>query len=384
LRRDDAVVTQPITPHQPPYHAVGHSLGEHLDGLVRELVESTGVRANKDLIRDIIVSAVELGHVDATRLDLKIVHAAIDEMGRAFQMFAPYRDVPKVTIFGSARTAPDDSGYVQAREVARRLAAEGWMVVTGAGPGIMAAGMEGAGRERAIGVNIRLPFEQGANAIIADDPKLVDMRYFFTRKLMLMKESLGFVALPGGFGTLDESLELLTLVQTGKAEPAPIVFLDCPDDTYWVQFEQFLTDNVIAGGLANPDDLSLYRITDDINVAVEEIIGFYRNYHSRRFVRSTMVVRLRRGVTDGELAELNSQFADIAGKTGIYRTPPLPPEVSGHDHLDLPRIALEFDRTHHGRLRQLIDAINRSAGPTPEEPPADPVGRPADGATPAT
>lgn len=351
--------------HQPPYPPVGRSLGGHLDDLVRELVDSTSTRVNRDLLRDIVVSAVGLGHIDATRLDLKIVHSAIDEMGRAFQMFAPYRDVPKVTMFGSARTAPSDARYAQAREVARRLAAEGWMVVTGAGPGIMAAGMEGAGRDMAIGVNIRLPFEQGANAIIADDPKLVDMRYFFTRKLMLMKESLGFVALPGGFGTLDESLELLTLIQTGKAEPAPIVLLDCPGDTYWAHFERFIADNVIAGGLASPEDMSLYLITDDISATVGEVLGFYRNYQSRRFVRSTMVIRLRLGVSDAELAELNTEFGDIAGTAGIYRTEPLPPEVSGNDHLELHRIALEFDRHHHGRLRQLINALNRCEGPGP-------------------
>jgi uncharacterized protein (TIGR00730 family) len=355
------------SPLDTPIVPVGKSLDTHLDDLVRELVDSTGVRANKDLLRDIVVSAVGLGNVDATRLDLKIVNAAITEMGRAFQVFAPYRDVPKVTMFGSARTAPTDVRYTQAREVARRLAEEGWMVVTGAGPGIMAAGMEGAGRERAIGVNIRLPFEQGANSIIADDPKLVDMRYFFTRKLMLMKESLGFIALPGGFGTLDESLELLTLIQTGKAEPAPIVFLDCPGDTYWASFERFILDNVIAGGMANAEDTHLYLITDNIDLAVGEIVGFYRNYVSRRFVRNTMVLRMRHGVSDEELAELNRKFGDIGGPAGIYRTPPLPPEVSGNDHLEYPRLALEFDRLHHSRLRQLIDAINRCNGPSPAE-----------------
>jgi hypothetical protein len=187
------------------------------------------------------------------------------------------------------------------------------------------------------------------------------MRYFFTRKLMLMKESKGFASLPGGFGTLDEVFELLTLLQTGKAEPAPIVLLDCPGDRYWEAWEAFVTHQVIERGLAGSDDPSLYRITGD--EAVAELIGFYRNYHSRRFVGATMVIRLQLGVSDAELAQLNADFADIAGKRGIWRTDPLPPERSGRDNLGLPRVALEFNRFHHGRLRALIDALNKCNGP---------------------
>jgi hypothetical protein len=337
-----------------------------VDRLISELVAATGADHDLELLGDVVRAALSLGYGDVAKLDLKIVGAAVAEMARAFKMFAPYHDVPKITMFGSARTASTDAHYTQAREMAHRLAAAGWMVVTGAGPGIMQAGMEGAGTAMAIGVNIRLPFEQGANATIAHDPKLVDMRYFFTRKLMLIKESAGFVVLPGGFGTLDETFELLTLLQTGKAEPCPIVMLDTPGETYWSAWEEFVSTAVIGRQLAHADDRSLYRITDDVDHAVQEILGFYRNYDSRRFVGNRMVLRLRLGVTDEELARLGRDFADICVHGTIHRTRPLPPERADKDRLDLDRIAFEFDRLHHGRLRELIDAVNNCVGPSPK------------------
>jgi uncharacterized protein (TIGR00730 family) len=220
------------------------------------------------------------------------------------------------------------------------------------------------------GINIRLPFEQGANEFIKEDPKLVEMKYFFTRKLMLMKESDGFVVLPGGFGTLDETFELLTLIQTGKAEPSPIVLLEVEGGTYWHEFERFVRSEVGSRGLISEDDCVLYRITDDAGEAVEAITGFYRNYHSRRFVGDLLVLRMRSAPTDDEVAALNDEFGDIVVRGRIERTAPLPPEVSGKDHLDMARIAFHFDRMHHGRLRSLIDAINalESAPPPPAGP----------------
>ncbi|MBV9934541.1 MAG: LOG family protein, partial [Actinobacteria bacterium] len=223
------------------------------------------------------------------------------------------------------------------------------------------AGLEGAGRDHAIGVNIRLPFEQGANEFIAKDPKLVEMKYFFTRKLMLVKESAGFVVLPGGFGTLDETFELLTLLQTGKADPAPIVLLEVPGGTYWHDWEHFITGEVLRRGLVSQEDLCLYKITEDVGEATEEIRGFYRNYHSRRFVGDTLVLRLKAAPTDDEVDELNREFADIVTRGRIERIEPLPPERSGDDHVDLPRVAFHFNVMHQGRLRQLIDALNRLA-----------------------
>jgi uncharacterized protein (TIGR00730 family) len=335
---------------------VAESVVEHLVDVV---LAATGVAVNRDVIREILTTAIALGQDDADRLDLKITSAALKEMRAAFRVFEPYRDIPKVTVFGSARTLPADPLYAQARDVANALAQKGWMVITGAGPGIMAAGLEGAGRDKSFGINIRLPFEQGANEFIADDPKLVEMRYFFTRKLMLMKESDGFVALPGGFGTLDEAFELLTLLQTGKADPAPVVLLEVPGGTYWQSWERFLLEEVAPRGLIDADDHVLYRITDDVEDAAAEILGFYRNYHSRRFVGTRMVLRLQYEPSDADLAMLNADFNDICLKGSIQRIGPLPPEISDNDHVDLPRIAFVFDLVHHGRLRMLIDALNR-------------------------
>ncbi|HET9732888.1 MAG TPA: TIGR00730 family Rossman fold protein [Acidimicrobiales bacterium] len=304
-------------------------------------------------------------------MDLKIANAALREMADAFEVFAPFRHVPKVTIFGSARTLPDDPLYVQARSAARALADAGWMVVTGAGPGIMAAGQEGAGPGRSFGVNIRLPWEQGANSFIASDPKLVEMKYFFTRKLMLMKESDGFLVLPGGFGTLDEAYELLTLVQTGKAQPAPIVLLDVPDGTYWRGWERFVTEEVATRALISPEDAALYRITDNAAAAVEELLGFYRNYHSCRWVGDRLVLRLRGLPPPATLASLEAEFSDLFDTGGLEVTDALPAEVRGRDHLELPRLALRFNHRSPGRLRLLIDALNRTPGAPAEGNPPD-------------
>jgi len=342
-----------------------------LDQRLVELLDAVGATANRDQLFEILVTAVRLAGDDADRLDLKITNAALKELRYAFKVFAPYKETPKVTIFGSARTLPDDPLYAQARSLASRMAAEGWMVVTGAGPGIMAAGLEGAGRAMSFGINIRLPFEQGANPYIAADPKLIEMKYFFTRKLALMKESAAFVVLPGGFGTLDELLELLTLIQTGKAEPAPIVCLEVPDGDYWKGWYEFLESQVASRGLISQEDDCLLHVTDDVAGAVAHIQGFYRNYHSIRYVGELLVIRLRAAPTEGELDELTARFADICQEGGIEATDALPPEVSDADVPQLPRVALQFDRIHHGRLRQLIDALNglRSAPDVSSPPP---------------
>lgn len=341
-----------------------------LKALIEELLDSAGAHSNRDQLREILASAAMLAAEHTDRLDLKITNAALREMVGAFRVFAPYRRIPKVTMFGSARTLPLDPLYAQARHLASTLASAGWMVVTGAGPGIMAAGLEGAGRDMAFGINIRLPFEGGANAFIADDPKLVEMKYFFTRKLMLLKESAGYVVLPGGFGTLDEAFELLTLLQTGKAEPAPLVLLEIPGGTYWQGWHRFVTEEVVARGLVSPEDTSLYRITDDVHQATAEILGFYRNYHSRRFVGGLLVIRLRSAPDAEELAWLNSSFADLCAGGDIHAVEPAAAERGESDTLDLPRIALRLDQVRQGRLRLFIDALNglRSAPPGPLVP----------------
>lgn len=331
-----------------------------LDQRLLDLLASTGTGRDLDQLFEILVSVIKLAGDRPDRLNLKITNAALREMREAFKLFAPYRHAAKVTIFGSARTLPHDPLYAQTSELGAALAAAGWMIVTGAGPGIMAAGVEGAGPEHSLGVNIRLPFEQ-PNPAIEGDNRLVSMKYFFTRKLMLMKESAGFVVLPGGFGTLDEVFELLTLLQTGKAAPAPLVLLEVPGGTYWRSWERFVREEVVARGLVSPDDLLLLRITDDVGAATREIFGFFRNYHSMRYVGSRLVIRLRAAPTRAELVDLNERFAGICTRGRIEATPPQPPEITGDDHLELPRIALHFDRASHGRLRALIDALNALA-----------------------
>jgi hypothetical protein len=273
-------------------------------------------------------------------------------------VFAPYRDIRKCAIFGSARTAPTDPAFASARDFASAITAEGWMVITGAGPGVMEAGHSGAGAENSFGVNIMLPFETGANAVIANDPKLVNYRYFFTRKLMFVKESHGFALWPGGFGTMDEAFELLTLMQTGKTDVAPVVLLDPPGGSYWTQWRDFVEDQLIEGGLIAPNDLDLVKITDSVEEAVADITHFYRTFHSQRFVGSRLVLRLLREVSDEELERLNDEFGDIVEKGVIERVGPSDAEIRDGDEVDKPRIALRFAKRHWARLRVLIDRLN--------------------------
>ncbi len=332
-----------------------------LDQEIDDLLAHIGPHQDADVLRDILVTSAGLASDGLDRLDLKITSAALREMRAAFRAFMRYQDIPKATIFGSARTLPDDPSYAQARDLARLLASHGWMVVTGAGPGIMAAGLEGAGRDNSFGVNIRLPFEQAANPFIAGDEKLISMKYFFTRKLMLMKESKAFVSLPGGFGTLDETMELLTLVQTGKASPAPIILLDEPGGTFWRSFERFLEDVVAPRGLIDDDDRELFLVTDDAHAAVDEVLQFVRNYRSLRWVDDVLILRMVHGPSDDELAKLQEDFGSIATDGRINRTDPLPAEVRSKDNLDLARICLRYNGFAPGGLRRLIDALNQLA-----------------------
>jgi uncharacterized protein (TIGR00730 family) len=334
-----------------------------LDDAVAELVVRAGVDADADLVFEIIATALRLARDQADRGDLKLANAALKEMRYSFHVFAPYRDARKVAIFGSARTQPDDPLYHQARRFAEAIAAVDWMVVTGAGPGIMEAGLEGAGPERAFGVSIRLPFEAATSQFIADDPKLVNYRYFFTRKLAFIKESDAFVLLPGGFGTLDEAFELLTLVQTGKAQPAPIVLLDVPGGTYWSHWERFVSDELLARAYLSPADRSFVHITDNVDSAIHEILGFYANYDSQRYVDGRLVIRLRRAPDERALAALSDQFADVITRGAIERVEASEPEIADGDRVELDRIAFWFDRYGYARLRELIDRLNEQSDP---------------------
>ena len=328
----------------------------------RSIVSELGVSENVRLSEELVSEALGLITDQPDTLDLKIATAALAEMRDAYAMFAPYKDRRKVAIFGSARTRADDPLYELTVGLARKLAERGWMAVTGAGPGIMQAGMEGAGRENSIGVSIRLPFESGANSIIAGDPKHVSMKYFFTRKLMLIKESQAFVCMPGGFGTLDEMFELLTLTQTGKGMPVPIVLLDSPGDPFWEGVDTFVREQLIARGLVSANDVDLYTITNDCDEAARIIESFYANYDSIRFVGDHLVIRLRQGPTDAQLAELNEQFGHLAASGAIERTEPFKIERRNDDKIDLDRISFDFAKRGYSDLVAMIRELNTWVG----------------------
>ncbi|MDH3706209.1 MAG: LOG family protein [Acidimicrobiia bacterium] len=329
-----------------------------LDQSVATLIDAADLPAHDDLVFETVVSAVRMGRERVGRADLKLVNAALKELRYAFHVFAPYRDVRKCTIFGSARTRPDDPAYACARDFGAAMVDHDWMVMTGAGPGIMAAGLEGAGPENSFGINIVLPFEANANEIIADDPKLINFRYFFTRKVTFMKETHGYALLPGGFGTMDEAFELLTLMQTGKSYLAPVVMLDPPGNTYWDTWREFVERELLGAGLISEHDLDFVYITDSVDDAVEELCRFFRNYDSMRFVGSRLVVRLNRELDTGELAELNRDFADIVSEGEIERIDATQSEIDDGDSIDKARIALRFDRASYARLRQMVRRIN--------------------------
>jgi uncharacterized protein (TIGR00730 family) len=339
-------------------YRTGH---DELDSRIADLIEAAGVTEDEDLVFEMVVSAVRMGREAAGRGDLKLVNAALKELRYSFLVFQPYVDVPKVAIFGSARLTHDQPSYGMARDFGRAMADRDWMVITGAGPGIMEAGIEGAGPERAFGVNIVLPFEQDASPLLAGDPKLINYRYFFTRKLTFIKESRAFALLPGGFGTMDEGFELLTLMQTGRSPIAPVVLLAEPGSTYWESWMSFVTDELGTRRLISDDDLNLVRLTHDIDEAVDEIVSFYSTFHSMRFVGRRLVLRLNRVVDDNELEGLDRDFGDILVGGGFERADASASEIDDDDVPHLPRVAFRFDRVNYARLRRLIDRLNGRA-----------------------
>jgi uncharacterized protein (TIGR00730 family) len=274
------------------------------------------------------------------------------------KIFAPYRDTHKVSIFGSARTSESHADYKQAADFGKAMADAGWMVITGAGGGIMAAGHGGAGAEPSFGLAIRLPFEQHTNVHIANDPKLISFKYFFTRKLMFLRSSHAVALFPGGFGTMDEGFELLTLIQTGKSVPVPIVFIDSPGESFWSEWLGYVKNHLLRRGLIGPQDLHLFKITDNVAEAVEEIRRFYKNYHSLRYAREELILRMHRAPDARQLDQIQREFADISPNGGYRVCGPLPVERDEPALENLPRLVFAFNRRDHGRLRQLIDFLN--------------------------
>jgi len=333
---------------------------ETLEVLIREIGDEQ-LDGDKDaefkvrLARDLLTAGLKLIPDGRDTGELKLMTAAVKELRYAYRVFAQYPDPYKVTIFGSARTPEDHPDYQAAVEFSRMMAEAGWMVITGAGDGIMKAGHVGPGREASFGVSIRLPFETTANEVIAGDEKLINFRYFFTRKLMFLSQAEAVALFPGGFGTLDEAFETLTLVQTGKASMMPIVLIEKPGGTYWNRFDAFIKEELLALGMINPEDLGLYYIAADADDAAKHVIRFYRNYHSSRYVRNDLVIRLKHPLREADVDRLNDEFGVLVKSGRMTQRGPYEVE---DDHLDLPRLVFTHTRYKFGIVRKLIDAIN--------------------------
>ncbi|MGG6293528.1 LOG family protein [Leptolyngbya sp. AN02str] len=310
------------------------------------------------LIQQALMTLVQMAEVEADRLDWKILGSALQDMEQAFRMFYPYRHVRKISIFGSARIAPTEKVYQMAVDFARCVTQQGFMVITGGGPGVMQAGNEGAGPGQSFGLNIRLPFEQGSNPFIEDERKLVNFKYFFTRKLFFLRESDALALFPGGFGTLDEAFECLTLMQTGKSALVPLVLVDAPGGDYWQTWEAYIRGQLLKQGLIHSADLNLYTITDRVDVACEAIASFYRVYHSSRYVGKQLVLRLNCDLSDADLEYLNDNFSEMLVQGRIVKSKALPQE-NEPEIAHLPRLVLEFNQRDLGLLYQMIRVINK-------------------------
>jgi uncharacterized protein (TIGR00730 family) len=326
---------------------------------VQRILEDSDGDLKTVLLKEMLLGILKLNDYQLDTLDLKILNRTLKELRYAFRVFQPYRNRPKISMFGSARTPPHDPNYQLAFRFARRLVERGYMVITGGADGIMRAGQEGAGRENSFGVNIMLPFEQGPNSIIADDPKLITFKYFFTRKLLFVKESNGTALFPGGFGTHDEGFEVLTLVQTGKSHPQPMVCLQAPGCDYWDRWHSFIRDQLLTRGLISPEDMSLFKTFDSEDAAVQEIERFYRNYHSMRSVHRHQVLRMRQPLTPQQLERINDEFSDLLTQGSFEQhAEPLPEELDEPALKDFHRLVFLANRRSASRLRQLIDHLN--------------------------
>jgi len=312
-----------------------------------------------EYVREMILTALKAGQEDPQQADIKLMTSALKEMRFTAKVFGPYRAVKKVTIFGSARIKSENAIYRLARELGEKLSGAGYMVITGGGPGIMQAANEGAGSEHSFGVNIRLPFENQPNHILEGSPRSITYKYFFNRKVAFIKEADAVVLFPGGFGTQDEAMEVLTLVQTGKRYPIPLVLFDEPGGTYWSHWKHYVERELAARGYIGKNDFSLFDIVQSVDDAVEIVDNFYRRYHSLRFVGDRLVIRINSPIDGEKITELKEQYSDILLNGGdIFASEALPEEADEPVISDLPRLVIDFNRREHGRLRQLIDTIN--------------------------
>jgi uncharacterized protein (TIGR00730 family) len=337
------------------------SVDPPFDARVQELVRDWGAEKSPELIEEMIVTALKIARDQMGVADLKLINRSLKELRYAAKVFAPYAQFRKVVVFGSARIAAEAREAKVAEDFAREMVAHDYMVITGGGDGIMGAAQRGAGREHSFGLNIRLPFEQQANVIIEGDPKLINFNYFFTRKLNFVKETHAFALFPGGFGTMDECFEVLTLMQTGKARVIPVVLLDRPDGNYWQTWMKFVTDHLFKIGFVSPEDFYFFKIAHSVKEAADEILQFYKVYHSARWVGEQLVIRICQPLSSRALVDLNKNFADLVREGEIVQGSALRQEKNEPEIWDLPRVILNPYRRSFGRFRQLIDAINSSS-----------------------
>ncbi|MCB9800445.1 MAG: LOG family protein [Candidatus Omnitrophica bacterium] len=336
-----------------------HTGRKHVDDLIHKLITASGLSEDDYLLKELLVTVLKLKEDETETADVKMMNSAMKELWYSLKVFSPFRHVRKVTVFGSARTPHSSPDYKQAKAFSREIVKNGWMVITGASSGIMSAGNEGAGRNNSFGLSIRLPFETDANPAIKGDSKLVNFKYFFTRKLMFIRESDATVLCPGGFGTHDEGFETLTLVQTGKAPPRPIVCLDPEGSEYWKGWKRFCVQQLQKGQMIDKDDLNLIHFTHDHKDAAKVITHFYSNYHSLRYIRDTLVIRVKQALTQKQMQSINRRFKDMLASGKIeQRLEPFEEEMNEPHTLEYPRVFLHFNRRHHVRIKCLVDALN--------------------------
>ena len=329
------------------------------DEAIDRLMELVGGIHHPAIVREMVLAALKAGQEDEEKADLKLMNTTLKEMRFTSKVFGPYRNVKKVTVFGSARTTSDDSVYDMARLLGRKLVEAGYMVITGGGPGLMQAVNEGAGPEHSFGVNIRLPFEQITNPVLQGNPRNIIYKYFFNRKVAFLKEADAVALFPGGFGTLDEAMETLTLVQTGKRNPMPLILIDEPGGTYWSRWVKFLENELLDQGYISATDFNLFERVVSIDDVVMKIDRFYFRYHSLRYVEGRLVIRLNFGIDPKTVTELKGRFSDILMPSGeLALSGPLPVEADEPELAQLPRLIVDFNKKDFGRLRRLIDAIN--------------------------
>ncbi len=326
------------------------------DAAIAAFIQRWAPGPDAELYANMLKTICRMSRDDISRGDVKLIDRALAELRYAFKIFTPWEQIPKVSIFGSSRTPEGHPEYIQATQFAERMGQANWMVITGAGDGIMKAGHGGAGREASFGVAIRLPFEQRTNTIIEGDKKLVNFKYFFTRKLMFMRMAKAVALFPGGFGTQDEGFEVMTLIQTGKAQLMPLVLLDAPGGTYWQHWRTYIKAELLRTGMISEEDMNLFKLTDDVDVAVNDILHFYRHYHSMRYVGDLLVLRMNKPLPEAALTHIRKEFGEILNHGSFEQTKAL--EEEGTDAPDMPRLVFAFDRRSHGRLRRLIDYIN--------------------------